>query len=76
MLGDICHRFIFAPFALIVSKQLYDWVNSNVSNHIISLFEINLFAILKWGKTSLQVEKGKTTQGENNPVYSIYFRLK
>lgn len=32
--GNICPSFIFAPFTLVVSWQVEDWANYNVSNHL------------------------------------------
>lgn len=37
--GNISPHFFFAPFALTVSRQILDWVNSIVANNILHLGE-------------------------------------
>lgn len=66
-------RFLFAPFALVVTRRIQDWANSNFSNFF--LLEQNFqndWANSRRGETVFKWRSAEI-QGENNPVYSSTF---
>lgn len=71
--GKYSHRFIFAPFNLVVCRQIYDWANSYVSNYL--SLNTTTSGRIQDGAKSFVSEEGRKITGENNPVYSSRFKI-
>lgn len=69
---EIFPLFIFAPFALVVTRKIYDGVNSNSSNYFSSKKK-TVWANLRQGKIISKWRRVKITWSENNPVYHISY---
>lgn len=62
---------VFAPFALTVSEQIYEW-----ASQIISFKKQLCPGKFKFGQNRLQGKKCEKNTGQNIPVYSIYLQFK
>lgn len=81
--GKYSPRFIFAPFALVISERIYDWANfKNISNNCINYrksiyFFLSCLGEFKtaMGGTICKCRTAKITRCENNTVHSRFLQI-